>query len=177
MTETMAKAETHANPESAAEAKIRPLSEDEQAIDMSDRKNNLGQLVHYGRVRLHAEDGSVVEISDPRREAWRDPEASFHVKLDAWLSDELKERHGLIPDGARTRIYDGSVIEVASELHDWMLFKCSGRISYGLGPSFSDFVLRDICKVELVVSGDSRDTIRGLIGRMAMETDRLSEGK
>jgi len=149
---------------------IRSVGEHEIVIDVSGRKNNLGELVHHGRVRLYAQDGSIAEISHPTREAWRDPEGWYHVQLSVKLADVPRPpgfHSGPLPEGAQTPITSRDIVQVGSELFGGVVFDSSARIGYGLGPVFSDIVLRDIQRVEIVVPRASSVEVRRLIGRVA----------
>lgn len=112
------------------------------------RRDDLGELVQRGRVRLHSTDGSVIEISNPTREEWRDPEGFYHVKLVASLSDEMKQRHPHpIPEDATTVVYRRELVEPGSKLYSGTVFEIDGT---GVQP-WQSLVLRSIREVELVV--------------------------
>jgi len=142
------------SPESA----VRSIGADECLLELHGR-NDLGELVQHGRVRLHSADGSVVEISNPTREEWRDPEGFYHVRLFASLSDEMKQRHpDPIPDDATTVVHRRDFVEVDSELYGGEVFDIDGT---GAKP-WQSLVLRHIRKIELVVPRDDEELHRHL---------------
>lgn len=148
---TMRGQESHA--ENSPESDVRNIGADERLLELHGRKD-LGELVQHGRVRLYSADGSVVEISNPTREEWRDPEGFYHVRLVASLSDKMKQRHpDPIPDDATTVVHHRDFVEIDSELYSGEVFDIDGT---GAKP-WQSLILRNICKIELVVSRDRDD--------------------
>lgn len=156
MASTSRKLESSA--ENPPESDVRSIGTDERLLELHGR-NDLGELVQRGRVRLHSADGSVIEISNPTREEWRDPDGFYHVRLVATLSDEMKRRHpDPIPDDATTMVHYRDYVEVDSELYSGEVFDIDGT---GARP-WQSLVLRNIRKIELVVPRGDEDLPRHL---------------
>jgi hypothetical protein len=101
-----------------------------------DGRQDIGGLVHRGRVCLHDEDGSVIELWDPES---TDVEKVYRVKVSATLSKKMKERYPEpFPEEATTLTWQGDFVDAGSELYgmqgfeihgwcrpvSWLVFRC-----------------------------------------------------
>lgn len=122
---------------------------------------SIGELVQHGRVRLHGQDGSSVDLWDPRPR--RPSKTLLTVRFAANLSEAMKKRYPQpLPQEATTTTYLGDAIEIGSEIFGGRCFE----IDDWRPTTF--LTLRDISRIELIVARAQKDAAIHALGAEAV---------
>lgn len=128
-----------------------------RVIELEGRQN-LVDLVHRGRVRLHGEDGAIVDLWEPNHVRGD----MYRVRLAVSFSPGMRERYNIVekplPEEPTCVLQDFEDVEVGSRLYGnksfsvdgWDLYNAEGeRIRH----HNRTFVLRDLSRIELLTDG------------------------